>query len=168
MTHDYHFILTIDLKEYIINFASINNMSHSKTIIYIINLMKPLINKHFLKDMRCKIGKYREIEADTDMHIYFENNEYLFLKHLKADLNIFSTAIIIRWLLEEFFIGLIKYGFKRFLEIMERYDKIHTPKNKKIWLRPKRARHMFPYITSKEHIRITYNKNYQLLAIQFP
>ena len=102
MKHDFHFVLTIELKEYIINFASMNNMNLSEKIIHIINIMKPFINKHLLKDMKCKIGKYRQFGADSDIHVYLDNKEYRYLKQVKANLNIFSTALIIRWLLEEF------------------------------------------------------------------
>jgi hypothetical protein len=160
MKHDFHFVLTIQLKEYIINFASMNNMSLSETIVHIINTMKPFINKHYYKDMKCKIGKYDKIGADSDMHVYLEHNEYRYLKQVKTNLNIFSTALIIRWLLEEFFIGLIKYGIEDFLKMVTRYNQIHGLRTKKRWV----TKHM---LYQQPFVQVVFNDKYQLLSIEF-
>jgi len=166
MDHDYHFVLPVDLKEYIINFASFNDMNLSETVIYIFNFMKPLLKKHYLKDMGCKIGKYRKIDADCDMHVYFDKKDYKFLRQVQANLYIFSMALIVRWLLDEFFKGLIRYGLDEFYKIVCRFNKIYINKNKKKWVKPI-SKHMLFQLDRNEYIRAVYNKEYDLLSLEF-
>ena len=168
MKHDFHFVLTIELKEYIINYASMNNMGISKAIIHIIEIMKPVLKKHYLKDVKCQIGKYREFGADTNTHVYLDNTEYKFLKKIKNNLNIFSTAMILRWLLEEFFIGLCKYGIEKFLKIIERYNNIHYLDKNKRWLNNNYIKqHMLLNLTNEIYMKLAFSKEYELLSIEF-
>ena len=58
MKHNYHFVLNSELKDFIIKYADINNLNLSDAVIFIFNFMKPILNKKYMKDIKCSIGKY--------------------------------------------------------------------------------------------------------------
>ena len=165
MNHRYHMVLNKEMKKYLYKISNVLNKNISKTVIYIYKIMSPILKKHYY-NFKCNIGEYKRIKADTNLKITIPLKDYKYFKQIHNNIHTFSTALILRWLIEEFIIGIEKYGFEEFINIMKKYEKIYLSKfyKQKSWNIGYMAGHMSSYIP---RVKLTYSNEYDLTAFEF-
>jgi len=101
MAHDFHFVVNKKMREKLINYSKKRRKSISKTILEIINIISGLWNKN---DICCQDNnKYSKINWDSHIHLYLEESDYIKLKTLHSEYNVFSIAKLIRKMINSFF-----------------------------------------------------------------
>ncbi len=101
MAHDFHFVINKKMRKKIINYSKKRKKSISKTILEIINIISGLWKKN---DISCRDNcKYSKINWDSHIHLYLEESDYIKLKQLHSEYNVFSIAKLIRKMISFFF-----------------------------------------------------------------
>jgi hypothetical protein len=167
MRHKFHFVLTKDLKNSIREYSIKINKSYSQTVIYIIQIMRPQIKNHYYNDIECQIKNYEKIDANEELFIYLEKKDYRFIRQIKNHMYIFSMAKIIRWILNEYFSKLDKYGSSGWIRRNGRCCRLHLKDilNKGNW--KKQIPHMFNHINTTNAFRLTFSEDFTLLGFEF-
>ncbi len=117
---EFNFMINEELALLLKDYCEKRNIDCTKAINKILKIMLPLLKKHhfFSKEDNCR---YRIIDAVGRIHCYIDKKIYRKLKAVHSDLNFYSIAILIRYLLKNFFILLAKKnnkvkGVKRMME----------------------------------------------------
>ena len=100
---EFHFVINPNMHNKIKNYCKTKKISQNKSIREIITTMIPFIrNLHFFeKEDNCK---YRIIGGKKNIHLYFDDELYRELKLIHSNLNYYSIAILVRDMIENFFI----------------------------------------------------------------
>jgi hypothetical protein len=121
MKHEFHMVLNSKIKDEIEDLSIHLNKSISSTVVFIIKAITPFLEKyHFESPENKEDGKYRLIDADEDLYIYLDENDYRMIKHIYSHMYIYSMAIIIRKMITIFLDGIKKQGFENFIGMMNR------------------------------------------------
>jgi hypothetical protein len=171
MLHDYHFVLNEKAYLKLIETAEMLGKSLSNTIVVLFeNLSACVEENHF--EAREKNSRYKII-SDPDekrfhVHSYIPEKMYRKIKQLHHDLNYFSLAQVLRELIDKFLAGCLKYGVKKFINLLENIQNIWEKKKeyyKKMKINITRQlsyeNNIFPYIL------ITYDCNSRPWNMQF-
>ncbi len=159
--HDFHFVLTNELKSKIVNLSKKLNLSVSKTSIYILEKILTLLKKYNYKTEELdEISKYQSISWDQDMHIYLEKDFYRKIKHLGDTMFAFSIAIVVRWM------------FNFYFENEDNIEEIMNKINKEIEYIEKRIKKYKKVIKEKQlsgnlSHKLTFNNKFTLVGIDF-
>ncbi|MBN2545067.1 MAG: hypothetical protein JXB50_04660 [Spirochaetes bacterium] len=166
-TIEFHFVANKILKQKLLIISKKLKLNLSKTVIYIIENMNPIIKKMQLiyKEENNKIEK---INWDSHIHVYFnENNKKLYnkLKCIHKDINSYSIACKLRYLLNIFLKGIEMYGFSLFLKILSNAEKKWKDKIrfKKRWIKKRLVRQLSNYPL----FNIIYDNNYTVYYLKF-
>jgi len=165
-TLEFHFVANTELKNKIIEISKLLNLNLSKTIIFIIQNLSPIINKLHLvyKEENNYVEK---INWNCHIHLYLnEKNKvyYYRLKSIHKDKNSYSIACKLRYLLKIFTRGVELYGFEKFLQILKKSEIKWVIKinKQKVWRINKEVRQLsyFP------NIKILYDQFYSVIHIK--
>ncbi|MBN1697978.1 MAG: hypothetical protein JW881_10730 [Spirochaetales bacterium] len=123
--HEFHCVITTTMRKKLKNqklFCSRGSLSG--IIVGIISLFNPFTLKEHQWGKQ-RMSRYQPVSHDHDehrehIHVYFPEDVYRKVKLLHADLNFFSIAQLVRWLLELFLEMFEKYGNK----VIEEFEKI--------------------------------------------
>ncbi len=168
----YHFVLKSSLKDRIIEISTKLDRNLSDTVVFIFKKMEPLLERYFYNEIKDYRGDYQVFGADDDMYVDIKEENYFKLKHVTANMYIFSMAITMRRILTLFVWGYDTYGLKRFVSRLNRIKKIHdshmakTKEIKKI----KMYQHMLKKYTpfdGKNRYEILFSNNLQILRFNF-
>ena len=166
--HDFHLVLTTEMKNNIIKLSKKFNKSMSGMVIHILKLTDYLMKKIHYFDNE-DFNTYIFIKADTDLHVYMNEKDYRMIKLLKYNLNFFSMAIIVRKMIELFFYYSTKFGYERLLKILNKFRGIW-------WCKMRRDKEWGKYEIYKQlsHqkdkipiLRLSFNNSYQVLDVEF-
>ncbi|MBN1698790.1 MAG: hypothetical protein JW881_14840 [Spirochaetales bacterium] len=126
--HEFHFIMTDLMRGKLRNLILfVSSRSLSGVIVGILSRIDPLIIKEH-KWGRQRMSRYRTVSDNPDenrehVHVYFSEDMYRKIKLLHADLNCYSIAQLVRWLLELFLAMVERYGNKVIDEFEKRFQK---------------------------------------------
>ncbi len=102
MIREFNFMIGKELQDKIENYCKIKNISRNKCLTIIFTIMIPLLKKeHFTGEERG--NKYQVFTAVKRIHLYLDEKLYRELKLIHSNLDFFSMASIVRFLMEEFF-----------------------------------------------------------------
>ncbi len=159
MIREFNFMIGQKLQEKIKNYCETKNISCNKCLIIIFNMMIPLFKKeHFTGEERG--NKYQVFTAVKRIHLYLDEKIYRELKLIHSNLDFFSMAAIVRFLIEEF--------FKRFEEnngdekaIEREMEEIWAEFNKAgVWWKMEVGQLFKPYLV------ISYNDYFKIQKIE--
>ncbi len=159
--HDFHFVLTKDLKNKITCLSEKLNLSISDTAIYILGKILGILKKYNYKSEESDIiSKYQNIFWDQDMHIYLEKNFYRKIVHLSKTMFAFSIAIVVRWLFNFYFDNEnnIEEIMKKINKEIENLEKII-----KTWKKQVKSKQLFRTPLCKH----AFNDKFTLIGIGF-
>ncbi|MBN2545919.1 MAG: hypothetical protein JXB50_08985 [Spirochaetes bacterium] len=163
---EFHFVVNKSLKNKLNYLSNDLKLNLSKTIIFIIKNISPLLTKMHLiyKDENNKIEK---VVWDSHIHVYFNNdNKFLYnkLKSIHKDNNTYSIASNIRYLLKVFLKGIELYGYDKFIMILKKAQiKMNKLlKHKKYWQKKVLVRQLSNYPL----LSINYDNNYSPIFIK--
>ena len=140
--HNFHFIIDQQLKKRILNLKMFRgNPSFSGTVVKILQLMYPRLEKEHCFG-KSRQSQYELIISDTELercsvHVYLPRDLYRRLKLIHQDLDFYSIAQLIRFMLRLFLDMVKKYGtdFKeklaRCLKSWQQQTKAVSKTNKK-------------------------------------
>ncbi|MBN1698266.1 MAG: hypothetical protein JW881_12195, partial [Spirochaetales bacterium] len=140
--HEFHLIMTELMREKLLNLTMFGpRHSLSGVIAGILSCIDPFIIKEHSWGKQ-RMSRYRAVSDDPDeirvhTHVYFTGDEYRKIKLLHADLNCYSIAQLVRWLLEVFLAMVERYG-KRVLEEFEKRFKQWSSEERKLQQSPRR------------------------------
>jgi len=102
MKKEFNFMINEELNNKLKDYCEQRNIPCSKAINKIIKIMLPIIKKHhfFSKENNCK---YKIIIAVKKIHSHLDKRLYRELKLVHSNLNFYSIAILVRYLLKKFF-----------------------------------------------------------------
>ncbi len=102
MIREFNFMIGKDLQDKIEDYCKIKNINRNKCLTIIFTIMIPLLKKeHFTGEERG--NKYQVFTAVKRIHLYLDEKLYRELKLIHSNLDFFSMAAIVRFLMEEFF-----------------------------------------------------------------
>jgi hypothetical protein len=171
MKHDYHFVLNEKAYLKILELANQMDRSVSGTIVVLFEKLLPFLEKNHLS-AKVKNSKYKIIAGKNEkrihIHSYIPEYDYMKMKQLHFDLDVYSLAQILRELINKFISGCLKYGIEKFIDILKKIQdmwekKKESYKKEKIIFK-KQLSHknvFFPYILIK------YNNKSQIYDLQF-
>ena len=157
-------MLSEKLKTKIIKFGYKNNLSISGTINYVYQIIKPLLQSFQVIGWKTNIFEYEFSEAIENMHVYMNIEEYHNLKHIAGTLLAYSTAAVLRKMIEYFFDKIQSIGLE---ELIKEIDNLVNQKFKKIisskrWKKP----HM-SYSKTDLYYKITFNTKFFPIEFEF-
>jgi hypothetical protein len=171
MKHDFHLMVNSKMKREIIKISKKLNKSISSTIVYIIKTLNSMLKRyHFIYPESKKDGKYKFINAKKHIHIYMNETDYRMIKHIYANMYIYSMAIIIRRMIEIYIAKVKEHGFDKFHKIMKRYDKMNKIKfgrAQKKWKKYDLFIQMSHDKSIKQCYKTIFTNNYALLGFEF-
>ncbi|MBN1698221.1 MAG: hypothetical protein JW881_11965 [Spirochaetales bacterium] len=133
--HEFHIIMTDTMIAKLLNVHLFGSRySLSGVIVGIISLIDPLIiTEHRWGKQR--MSRYQPVSDNPDekrvhAHVYFTEDEYRKIKMLHADLNCFSIAQLVRWLLELFLALIEEFGDRLIEELKKRFQQWSTEDNR--------------------------------------
>ncbi|MBN1697272.1 MAG: hypothetical protein JW881_07145 [Spirochaetales bacterium] len=124
--HEFHIIMMNTMKKDLKTLKlSGSRNSLSGIIVRIISLIDPLVMKEHQWG-RQRMSLYRALSPCHDekrehVHVYFTEEMYRKIKLLHADLNFYSIAQLVRWLLELFLAMVERYGNSALEEFEKRF-----------------------------------------------
>ncbi len=127
--HDFHLVLTWELKSKIIGLGNMLGLGISDTCLYILDKTLCILNKyHFDMEEIDEISKYQNIYWDEDLHIHMDEVFYRKIKHLADTMFAFSIAIVIRKLFKFYFeiLELSEFDTERVERIFKRFYLIYV------------------------------------------
>ncbi len=102
MIREFNFMIGQELQEKIKNYCETKKISYNKCLTIIFTIMIPLLKKeHFTGEERG--NKYQVFTAFKRIHLYLDEKLYRELKLIHSNLDFFSMAAIVRFLIEKFF-----------------------------------------------------------------
>ncbi len=102
MIREFNFMIGKELQDKIEDYCKTKNISRNKCLTIILNMMIPLLKKeHFTGEERG--NKYEIITAVKRIHLYLDEKLYREVKLIHSNLDFFSMAGIVRFLIEDFF-----------------------------------------------------------------
>ncbi|MBN1699895.1 MAG: hypothetical protein JW881_20460, partial [Spirochaetales bacterium] len=140
--HEFHLIMTELMREKLLNLTMFGSWcSLSGVIAGILSCIDPLIIKEHIWGNQ-RMSRYRAVSDDPDdgrvhVHVYFTGGVYRKIKLLHADLNFYSIAQLLRWLLDVFLSMVERYG-KRVIEEFEKRFKQWSREERKLQQSPRR------------------------------
>jgi len=165
-TIEYHFVLNDSLKNKLINISCSLKLKLSKTVIFIIENMSPLLNKmHLLyKEENNFVEK---VNWNSHLHVYINKSKeviYNKLKSIHKDNNTFSIASKLRYILKVFIRGVERYGLQRFLSILKKAEEKWNYKRekKKYWYKKTMVRQL----SINRNLIIQYDNKYSVVLIK--
>ncbi|MBN1698543.1 MAG: hypothetical protein JW881_13595 [Spirochaetales bacterium] len=124
--HEFHFLITDKMKKQLKTVQLFGTGgSLSGMIVGIMSLIDPLIIKEHLWGNQ-RMSRYQPVSRQPDenrehVHVYFQEDMYRKIKLLHADLNCFSIAQLVRWLLELFLALVEEYGDRVIEKLKKRF-----------------------------------------------
>ena len=113
MLKDFHFVLNEKSDIKLIKLKNKLKKSISRTIVDIIEQMVPYLEKHGISFIDKK-SRYKNVGKDNeyrkDIHVYMTIPLYKRLKKLHHDINYFSIAQLVRWIIETYLKNCFKLG----------------------------------------------------------
>ena len=159
MNKEFNFMIGGELNKKIETYSNKKGIDYNDVIIIIFNLMIPLLKKEHFTGVERK-NKYERITAVKRVHLYLEEEIYREIKLIHSNLDFFSMAIVVRFLIEEFFKRLEK-DKKDEDEIKKEMEKTKEKYNKTgVWMKVKEDQLFEPYLI------ISYNANYNIQKIE--
>ncbi|MBN2545900.1 MAG: hypothetical protein JXB50_08890 [Spirochaetes bacterium] len=165
-TIEFHFVLNHTLKEKLISISNFLNLNLSKTIIFILENMSPLLDKmHFIyKEENRPVEK---VNWDAHLHIYMNRSKevlYNKLKSIHKDNNTYSIATGLRYILKVFLRGVEMYGLNKFLKVLkdEKEKRREENRNKKIWFKKTKVRQL----SYNKCLSVQYDYKYSVVLIK--
>ncbi len=102
MIREFNFMIGKELQDKIKNYCETKNISRNRCLTIIFAMMIHLLKKeHFTGEERG--NKYQVFTAVKKIHLYLDEKLYRELKLMHSNLDFFSMASIVRFLIEEFF-----------------------------------------------------------------
>jgi len=165
MNHDYHFVVTCEMKTRISDFAVSMDLSLSSTVIFILRKIQPVIDRyHYISPEKREDGEYRFINSGADLHVFMENGLYRKIKLIHSTMNFFSMAIIVRWMIDLFFELIDKYGKKKFYLLIRKFNGINDVRfyEGREWEKAEYSKHMSHIKPIIDLYSLTFSTDYRL------
>ena len=102
MIREFNFVIGQELHDKIKDYSEKRNISYNNAVIIIFNIMIPLLKKEHFTGVERK-NKYQRITAVKRVHLYLDIKIHREIKLIHSNLDFFSMAILVRFLIEEFF-----------------------------------------------------------------
>ena len=155
MTKEFNFMIGQELNKKIESYSNKKGIAYNDVIIVIFNIMLPLLKEEHFTGVERR-NKYERITAIKRVHLYLEEDIYREIKLIHSNLDFFSMAILVRFLIEEFFKRLEKEK-KDEDEIKKEMEETKEKYNKSgVWVKVKEGQLFEPYLI------ISYNANYNV------
>ncbi len=127
--HNFHMVLTWQMKSNIFNLGKELGLNISDTCLYIIDKALCILEKyHFDIEEKAEISNYQNIFWDKHINIFMDESYYRRIKHLADTMMAFSIAIVIRKLIEFYFdmLELSEFQTERVERIFKRFYLIYV------------------------------------------
>ncbi|HOJ65226.1 MAG TPA: hypothetical protein PLE45_12490 [Spirochaetota bacterium] len=168
----YDFVINKTLLDNIKNLAKKRSLSISCLMREIFEKIVPIIEKKHLKEKR-REKEYPIVCATHRVRVYIPKKLYNQLKLIHSNLNTFSMAVLVREILEEYFLGIETFGeeefenkiekLKRKLEELRERKALVVKKDKGKVMPPDIRRHPHP----DQYFLLTFDSKFRLLEIKF-
>ncbi|HOJ64399.1 MAG TPA: hypothetical protein PLE45_08255 [Spirochaetota bacterium] len=168
----YDFVLNKLLLDKIKNLAKKRSIPFSHLIREIFEKVIPIIEKKHLKEKR-REKDYPIVCATNRVRVYLNKKLYNQLKLIHSHLNTFSMAVLVREILEEYFMGIEIFGEEEFenkieilknkLEELKTRKALVVKKDKGKVMPPDIRRHPQP----DEYFLLTFDSKFRLIEIKF-
>jgi len=169
LSKSYHFLAKNKMYSRISEFSLQIKLNFSKTMRLIIDTMIPLLDYYSIFEQESGEFGYNQFNAEVDIRFYIDPNVYRKLKNTHGTMHTFSIAVLIRKMIEFFFIlieakGLdwvinaMKCGIKKIINILCKNRRLIKDTNKMI--------HMYGKEEMDEYISYIFSKNYTLLGVE--
>jgi len=165
----YHFVAREEMYNNICNFSVDVKLNFSKTMRLIINTMTPLLDYYLFFENESGDFGYNNIEAEVDIRFYIDPKVYRKLRNTHGVMHTFSVAVLVRKMIELFFILLEAKGLNWIINTMKLgIKKIinYFTKNGRFLKNTDKMIHMFDKDDINEYISFVFSKNYTLLGIE--
>jgi len=103
MSKLFHFVINSEMQEKIVNYSKLLGKSTSKTIEEIIEKSIAIIRSRHYFDMEEK-NEYPKVSWNKRIVVKIKDSDYRELKLIHANLNVFSIAKIVRYMIDSFFL----------------------------------------------------------------
>lgn len=103
MSKLFHFVINSEMQEKIVNYSKLLGKSTSKTIEEIIEKSIAIIRSRHYFDMEEK-NEYPKVNWSKRIVVKIKDSDYRELKLIHANLNVFSIAKIVRYMIDSFFL----------------------------------------------------------------
>jgi len=158
----YHFVTKEDILNKIENFSNQIALNFSKTMRLIISTTMPLLDYYTIFEQESSEFGYNKFGAEVDVRFYLDPNVYRKLKNTHGVMHTFSVAVLVRKMIELFFIlveakGLdwviksMKSGIKKIINILV--------KTRCLYKNTENMVHMYGEMLMEEHITMIFSKN---------
>ncbi len=168
----YDFVLNKTLLEKIKNLAKKRSISLSFLMREIFKKIIPILEKKHLKEKR-REKEYPIVCATDRVRVYLPKKLYNQLKLIHSHLNTFSMAVLVREILEEYFLGVETFGEEHFEDKIERLkNKLEELKERKaVVVKKERGKIVSSDIPRPPHpdqyFLLTFDSKFRLLEIKF-
>ena len=168
----YDFVLNKVLLDKIKNLAKKRSLSLSFLMREIFEKVIPILEKKHLKEKR-REKEYPIVCATHRVRVYLSKKLYNQLKLIHSHLNTFSMAVLVREILEEYFVGVETLGEKEFEDKIERLKKkLEELRGKKaVVVKKDKGKVMPPDIPRTLHpdqyFMLTFDSKFRLVEIKF-
>ncbi len=168
----YDFVINKTLLEKIKNLAKKRSLSLSCLIREILEKVIPILDKKHLKEKR-REKEYPIVCATHRVRVYISKKLYNQLKLIHSHLNTFSMAVLVREILEEYFLGVETFGEEHFEDKIERLKrKLNELRERKaVVVKNDKGKVMPPDIRrhphSDQYFMLTFDSKFRLLEIKF-
>jgi len=170
LSKTYHFLAKEEMYNKITKYSNQIKLNFSKTIRLIINTMMPFLDYFIIFEQESGEFGYNQFNAEIDIRFYIDPNIYRKLKNTHGVMQTFSVAVLIRKMVELFFVLLEAKGLKWIKNAMKRgIKKIINIlyKNKRLLKNPEKMIHMFGKEQMDEYISFIFSKNLTLLGVEY-
>jgi len=163
--HELHFVVTSTMKKKIAKIAKKENISLSKLIYYVLQKFSDRIKKRYYSGPEDE-NVYERLNADDSIHFYLPKEDYRFLKKIHADLNFFSMAKLLRFILQVFIeeyekMGMLGFEKKCSLVTLRLWLKVTGVKG---WWKSRELSHFKGNFTP--FYKAIYNDCYQVIGFE--
>lgn len=156
---DFHFTANSIMKNKILQFGKKYNYNISQTIRSVVKTVSFYLDrKHYFEEEDRNV--YSKVYADCEVHLYISEEEYRKIKIIHANMNFYSMAKLVRWMIELFFDVADRLGNKVYQYFnMERTDFLKKLENsRRIVKQSSRIKSNIPAVS------IAYNDFYQVIG----
>ncbi|HOJ63589.1 MAG TPA: hypothetical protein PLE45_04110 [Spirochaetota bacterium] len=168
----FDFVLNKNLLDNIKNLAKKKSISLSALMREIFEKIIPILEKKHLKEKR-REKDYPIVCATHRVRVYLTKKLYNQLKLIHSHLNTFSMAVLVREILEEYFLGIETFGeeeFKKKIEMLK--NKLEELRVRKaVVVKKDKGKVMPPDIRRAPHpdqyFMLTFDSKFRLLEIKF-
>jgi len=169
LSKTYHFVAKQKMFNKIVNFSIKQQLNISKTMKLIIDTMLPLLDYYIIFENESSEFCYNKFGAEVDMKFYIDTNIYRKLKNMHGVMHTFSVAVLVRKMIELFFILVDAKGLNWLMNAMRSSIKkiinILT-KNIRLLKNTEYMVHMYGKDQIEECISMIFSKNYTLLGVK--